>query len=89
MPYAICPNCASPFNRDEPWKKVCIKCYIQAKRKEESGRRDPPPRREPPPRTSGVDKELLKRLIILCHPDKHNGSKMSVEVTQKLLQMKQ
>jgi len=25
---------------------------------------------------------------MLCHPDKHNGSKMSVEVTQQLLKLR-
>lgn len=30
----------------------------------------------------------LTKLIQLCHPDKHGGKSMAVEMTQKLLQMK-
>lgn len=33
-------------------------------------------------------KELLKRLIQLCHPDKHDGSKTATEVTQFLLSLR-
>ncbi|EFQ42676.1 hypothetical protein PA39016_004010084 [Pseudomonas aeruginosa 39016] len=29
--------------------------------------------------------ELVKRLILLCHPDKHGGSQTATEVTQWLL----
>lgn len=36
-----------------------------------------------------LDKDFLRKLIMLCHPDKHGGSTMSNEVTQKLLQMKE
>jgi hypothetical protein len=31
----------------------------------------------------------LTRLIQLCHPDKHDGKSMAVELTQKLIQMKE
>jgi hypothetical protein len=30
----------------------------------------------------------LQRLILLCHPDKHDGKAMATEMTQKLLKMK-
>lgn len=30
----------------------------------------------------------LKRLISLCHPDKHGGKPMAVEMTQKLLSLR-
>jgi hypothetical protein len=30
----------------------------------------------------------LQRLILLCHPDKHDGKPMATEMTQKLLKMK-
>lgn len=33
--------------------------------------------------------EDVKRLLQLSHPDKHNDSKLSVEMTQKLLSMKE
>lgn len=36
-----------------------------------------------------LDKDFLRKLIMLCHPDKHGGSAMSNEVTKQLLQMKE
>jgi len=30
-------------------------------------------------------REEIKRLILLCHPDKHGGKEMSHEITKKLL----
>lgn len=32
--------------------------------------------------------EDIKRLLQLCHPDKHDGKQSAVEMTQKLLKMK-
>jgi hypothetical protein len=72
-----CPQCGKLFNQNEPWKRICVSCYIVNKK---------------PQSKHGanlfVDNNLLKRLIMLCHPDKHGGSQMSVEVTQKLLEMR-
>lgn len=33
--------------------------------------------------------EDIRRLISLCHPDKHDGKPMAVEMTQKLLSLKE
>lgn len=33
--------------------------------------------------------EEIRKLISLCHPDKHDGKQMAVEMTQKLLQLKE
>jgi phage-related protein len=32
--------------------------------------------------------EEIKRLLLLCHPDKHDGKQMAVELTQKLIKMR-
>lgn len=32
--------------------------------------------------------EDIKRLLMLCHPDKHGGKKMAEEMTQKLLALR-
>lgn len=42
----------------------------------------------PPPSGSGLDKEMVRRLLQLCHPDKHNGSVASTKATQWLLGLK-
>ena len=36
-------------------------------------------------KTLNVDEQQLKKLISLCHPDKHNNSKISNEITTILL----
>jgi hypothetical protein len=83
MEAAICPQCGKGFYKDEPWKRVCLGCYISRKRKEEKVDTF-----KPTTKSVYIDKELLGKLVILCHPDKHNGSQMATEVTQKLLQMR-
>lgn len=35
-----------------------------------------------------IDPLLLKRLLSLCHPDKHGNSAMATEVTRQLLAMR-
>ena len=40
----------------------------------------------PPPVFSQKD---ILRLLQLCHPDKHDGKPMAVEMTQKLLSLKE
>jgi hypothetical protein len=77
-----CPQCGRLFKQDEPWKRLCIGCYISGKKKESPRPQERPRAHQP------IDNDMLKRLIMLCHPDKHGGSKMSVEITQKLLRMR-
>ena len=35
-----------------------------------------------------LDEDFIRRLLMLCHPDKHGGSSLSTQVTQKLLEMR-
>lgn len=39
----------------------------------------------PPPALTDKD---IKAMLMLCHPDKHNGSKVASEITVKLLGMR-
>lgn len=41
-------------------------------------------RRDKPETPSQFSDEQLRRLLQLCHPDKHSGSKASLEATQML-----
>lgn len=36
-----------------------------------------------------LSKDDIRRLLQLCHPDKHDGKKIAVEMTQKLLSLKE
>ena len=37
--------------------------------------------------SSAFDIETLKRIRILVHPDKHNNSKVALQISQKINQM--
>jgi len=34
-----------------------------------------------------IPKDLLKKIISLCHPDRHDNSKTSTEVTRVLIKL--
>lgn len=34
--YVRCPRCGSEFYKDEPWKKICVDCWLKAKGKSKS-----------------------------------------------------
>lgn len=38
--------------------------------------------------TQQLSQEDIKRLLSLCHPDKHGGKQSAVEMTQKLLELR-
>jgi hypothetical protein len=40
------------------------------------------------PKPAQFTKEEIQKLILLCHPDKHDGKPMANEMTAKLLTMK-
>ena len=35
-----------------------------------------------------LDQSEIKKLITLCHPDKHNGKAVATEMTQRLLELR-
>ena len=76
-----CTTCGSLFLKDEAWKKICIKCYC--KKKGVAYRQHGPQKTTP-----AIDPEMLRRLIQLCHPDKHCNSKASTLATLFLLDLK-
>ena len=46
-------------------------------------------RRSRHPRPSGLEGDLLRQAILLCHPDKHKGSEKATKVTQALLALRE
>ncbi|MGZ8241296.1 MAG: hypothetical protein ACXWTK_07235 [Methylobacter sp.] len=72
-----CKHCNKPFPGVEDWKKLCFDCWKRNKNIQ-------------PKETTGlvIEPDLLKRLVLLCHPDRHGQSSLSTEVTKTLLAMK-
>lgn len=38
--------------------------------------------------STSLSKDDIKKLLMLCHPDKHGGKQLAVDMTTKLLQIK-
>ena len=39
--YIACPRCGSIFYRDQPWKKICLECWLKEKDKKSSSNANP------------------------------------------------
>lgn len=37
---------------------------------------------------NGIDADDIKKIILLCHPDKHDGKKIAIDITKKLLSIR-
>jgi len=76
---AVCPICDRTYFQDQPWKRVCIRCYLAHKN----------PATQPvmlvAPR---IESNMLQRLIYLVHPDKHHNSEAANIATRYLLEMR-
>ena len=76
----LCPCCKRrTYLQDAVWKRVCLTCYIEQK-----GR----PATATPPLAKGIEPEMMRRLLQLCHPDKHNNSEASNTATCYLLALR-
>jgi hypothetical protein len=78
---ATCPTCGGQYLKDQPWKRVCISCYLDAK-----GRTAPI--RYLPTTPTPIEPDMLRRLIYLTHPDKHGNSEAANTATRYLLALK-
>lgn len=93
-----CPLCGSLFKQDSPWKKICLKCYLKQKKKDGTYRAKPETKteyrkeyvyiRDPVYIGTKIEPDMLRRLIQLTHPDKHNNSEASNIATKFLLSLK-
>lgn len=73
-----CPECRKPYFRDQTWKRVCVTCYLASKA----------PPAPPAIAAPAIEPGMLRRLIQLCHPDRHGDSQASNEATRYLLALK-
>ena len=79
----LCPSCKTrTFVQDAPWKLVCVPCYLKAKGK------TTPTADYPVTKSGPIEPGMLRRLIQLCHPDKHHGSEAATIATRYLLALK-
>lgn len=84
-----CPLCGTPFFRDSPWKKICIKCYIKQKKTDGTHKeREHMPARPAYTQAPAIAPDMLRRLIQLCHPDKHANSEGANIATKFLLELR-
>lgn len=88
----ICGADAGP----EKWRTLCRSCFKEMKRREEEAtvreidnlRAEIGRLNVLTAKQTTIPAARLRQLIQLCHPDKHNGSATSNEVTQWLLEMR-
>jgi len=81
--FATCPVCADSYFKDQPWKRTCLSCYLRTK-----GKSAPPARQLPAP-AAPIPADMVRRLIQLCHPDRHGNSEASNTATRFLLQLRE
>jgi hypothetical protein len=91
MQRKLCRQCGDIFFADETWKKICITCWklskgIKSKNYYEQDSSFSNFTFTPPPQP--IDADMLKRLIYLCHPDKHSNSQASTLATDWLLKQR-
>ena len=78
----LCPTCrVRTFVQDQPWKLVCVTCYLVRKGKT-TGIAMPTATAAP------IPADMLRRLVQLCHPDRHGNSEASNTATRYLLALK-
>lgn len=82
-----CPECEGNYYRDQPWKAVCLECYLERKG---TTRKAAPPRPEQPiePQAPAIPQDMLRRLIQLAHPDRHGNSEAANIATRYLLELR-
>jgi len=80
---ALCPSCREPFQKNQVWQKLCLTCYLDKK-----GKRRAVPSVRTATVVEPIEATMLKRLIQLCHPDRHGNSEASNTATQWLLQQR-
>lgn len=94
---AYCTDCRVTFDRpeEEPWKHRCLACWRASKTPPDArdvwymrgyfaGKAEAAATTEPAP--SILDAAHIRKLLQLCHPDRHGGSELAVKATQWLLE---
>ena len=72
-------KCGESFD-DEGFKTVCRSCFAKSKRNEVENLKQRIRYLESKQDGFEINDELMKKIIYLCHPDKHGNSATSNEV---------
>ena len=80
---AHCRGCGDVFLREaaEGWKLLCLPCWRRRKAAAPTAATAPRP-------APLIEEAMLKRLLFLAHPDKHNQSEASLIATRWLLEQR-
>lgn len=70
----IC-RCGNRYE-DDGYKTVCSGCFARQKKEEQENLK----RRIFELQNQNIDKETMKKIIYLCHPDKHGNSELSNKI---------
>jgi PHP family Zn ribbon phosphoesterase len=94
MSSKLCSQCGTWFYIEphEQWKKICLSCWKKNKKKAEEAEafadsffKSPKQWRD---EQRIIPKDMMQRLIFLCHPDKHNNSEASNLATTWLIKQR-
>jgi hypothetical protein len=83
--FAVCPQCNAEFFKDAYWKRICLDCFKENKGHERQQRQ---PTHRPESKPEQINSDVLKKLMYLCHPDKHNNSQVATDMFVWLSKMK-
>lgn len=110
--YRTCAHCGCGFEADEHWKRLCIPCWIKAKKAGDLDTRDnfvdlrnelnyahreirylkavlaEAEARAQNASPEAIPPDMLRVLLLLAHPDRHNGSQAANKATAWLLQQR-
>lgn len=78
-----CLDCGAPALRPqgETWRVRCVPCWRESK-----GLHSAPVQGQAA--APAIEPTMVRRLLQLCHPDKHAGSEAAVVATQFLLSLR-
>jgi hypothetical protein len=97
MEMVNCPNCFRAFTRrtDQRWKRLCLSCWQANKAQEQSKVEELEQRCAQLERQlqtckfASLPKPVLRFLLKVAHPDRHQNSQEATQAMQWLLSMRE
>ena len=83
-----CEECGVDFRSPREWSTLCKKCWKESQGFTSQKRQSYTQTQSGPSSAPFIPSEMLRRLIQLCHPDKHSGSEASLKATQWLIEQR-